>query len=202
MYASLTVRLRVTDSGQDINKSALDLAQLTSNIMSLPYNPEAWISRARLLNVLGYPELATGDAYKARMLVDAGSASKIGKIRTHVRLVVGMKLLLAPSTSQVENLSYQECADIGTRVDSIFRSMALEAWTVLIEGLKAANAYVDQITVCKNATKLFAKHAIELMRDTESAQQRVDYKTEVAASLADQVDISEAPSQACHTDCC
>jgi len=202
MYAALTTLSRSSNSGQDVNKSALDLAQLTSNIMSLPYDPENWISRARLLLVLGYPELATGDAYKARMLVDAGSASKIGKLRTHVRLLVAMKLLLATSTSQFENLSYQECADIGTRVDSIFRSMARDACTVLIEGLKAANAYVDQIIVCKNATKLFAKHATELMCNTADAQQRVDYKTEVAASLPDQVDPREIPSQVHYTDCC
>jgi len=202
MYVPLAVLSRVADRIQDINKSALDLAQLTSNIMSLPYDPENWISRARLLNVLGYPELATGDTYKARMLLDAGSASKIGKLRTHVRLVVGMKLLLAPSTSQFDNSSDQECADIGTRVDSIFRSMARDAWTVLIESLKAANAYVDQITVCKNATKLFAKHATQLMRNTADAQQRVDYKTEVAASLPDQVDTSETQSQVYYTDCC
>jgi len=106
-----------------------------------------------------------------------------------------MKLLLAPSTGQFDNSSDQECADIGTRVDGIVRSMAQDAWTVLIESLKAANAYVDQITVCSNAIKLFAKHATELIRNTANAQQRVDYKTEVAASLPDQIDMSKTPSQ-------
>jgi len=65
---------------QAVSTGALDLARLTSNIMLLPYDPENWILRARLLNVLGYPELAVGDAYKARMLVDAGSATKLSKL--------------------------------------------------------------------------------------------------------------------------
>jgi hypothetical protein len=155
--------------------------------MLLPYDPENWILRARLLNVLGYPELATGDAYKARMLVNAGLASKVTRLRTHVRLVIGMKLLLASSSSEEgipNNLAH---TDIGTRVEGALHSMAVDAWTVLIEGLKAANAYVDQMTVCKGATKLFGKHATEVMRDLSHAQQRVDYKTEVAASLPDLV---------------
>jgi len=191
----------MTDNEQDVSRGALDLARLTSNIMLLPYDPENWILRARLLNILGYPELATGDAYKARMLVDAGSATKLGRLRTHVRLVIGMKLFLATSTGNEHVAVDLAMADIGARVAGTLHSMALAAWTVLIEGLKAANAYVDQITVCKNATKLFGKLATELMWNTSDAQQRVDFKTDVAASLPNPVGTCTTSSQVHRTDC-
>ena len=84
-------------------------------------------------------------------------------------------------------LASQGLADISTRVDNTLHNMALDACTVLIDGLKGANAYVDQIAVCKDATKLFGKRATELMRNTLDAQQRVDYKTEVAVALPDLV---------------
>jgi len=157
--------------------------------MLLPYDPENWILRARLLNILGYPELATGDAYKARMLADAGSAAKLGKRRTHVRLAVGTQLFMATSTSREDIAIDLAMANIGARVDVALHNISLDAWTVLIEGLRAANAYADQITVCKNATELFGKLAKELMWNTSDAQQRVDFKADIAASLPHSVAI-------------
>ena len=47
------------------------IIESTKRWSELCYDPTQWMSRANQLGLLGYPELATGDAYKARLLVQA-----------------------------------------------------------------------------------------------------------------------------------
>lgn len=50
------------------------LRQQTGSIKLSPYDPGTWLQRARTLVELRYPELAMGDAYKAKLLCDAHNA--------------------------------------------------------------------------------------------------------------------------------
>ena len=49
-----------------------ELIKHTKTIFKSPYEPRIWLHRARTLQRLGFPELAVGDAYKARLLIEAG----------------------------------------------------------------------------------------------------------------------------------
>ena len=63
----------VYDTGA-LNTLFCTLRQQTSSIKLSPYDPETWLQRAETLVELRYPELAMGDAYKARLLCDAHKA--------------------------------------------------------------------------------------------------------------------------------
>lgn len=54
-----------------ITKAIHVVNRRTSNIAQQPYHPAHWLVRARALWILGYPELAVGDAYRACMLCNA-----------------------------------------------------------------------------------------------------------------------------------
>jgi len=54
-----------------VNKIPVDhsiLQQQTLALLRGPYNPTRWVSRAQTLSLLGFPELAVGDAYKSARL--------------------------------------------------------------------------------------------------------------------------------------
>jgi hypothetical protein len=50
-----------------------EIRALTRDIADLPYHPYYWRERGLKLLRLGYPELALGDIYKARLLLEAGT---------------------------------------------------------------------------------------------------------------------------------
>lgn len=47
-----------------------DLVAKTKDVLEAPYNADNWLTRALVLEGLGYPELAVGDACKVQMLCD------------------------------------------------------------------------------------------------------------------------------------
>jgi hypothetical protein len=52
------------------------LTKQTRKIQAYPYDPEGWLKRAQILEGLGFPELAVGDAHKAQMLCDEVQSSE------------------------------------------------------------------------------------------------------------------------------
>lgn len=73
-----------------------EFSKLTKDIADLPYNPELWLHRGQCLHLLGYPELALGDVFKARLLVEAalGNTSILATTTTgnNVLLTLGMRI--------------------------------------------------------------------------------------------------------------
>ena len=66
-----TLPSRAGDRGMSVKElKALStrLAEQTKTILRHPYDPENWLERSMTLRELQYRELATGDAYKARLL--------------------------------------------------------------------------------------------------------------------------------------
>jgi len=57
-----------TPSPEQITIQVQQLAAQTRAIRGQPYNPARWLDRAEVLDELGYPELAVGDACKAERL--------------------------------------------------------------------------------------------------------------------------------------
>lgn len=63
----------------NFNETVAPIIESTKSWSSVCYDPAVWISRAINLAQLGYPELAAGDAYKARLLARAKLDSLRGK---------------------------------------------------------------------------------------------------------------------------
>src|SRR5271168_1160814 len=59
---------RLTDI-QEIRSFRKHLQSLTQRLHGSPYDPSVWIRRSDVLLSMGYPELATSDAYKALILI-------------------------------------------------------------------------------------------------------------------------------------
>jgi hypothetical protein len=59
---------RLTDI-QEIRSFRKHLQNLTQRLHGSPYDPSVWVRRSDVLLSMGYPELATSDAYKALMLI-------------------------------------------------------------------------------------------------------------------------------------
>ncbi|KAF2489826.1 hypothetical protein BU16DRAFT_586014 [Lophium mytilinum] len=78
-----------TLSVEEYRLQAASVRELTNSIIELPYHPSSWIRRAEAHTVLVYPELAIGDAYKARLLVEAAlsNTTELGEMAV---LVYGM----------------------------------------------------------------------------------------------------------------
>lgn len=156
------------------------LALATTRVMTLSYDPEAWLDRAAVLYALGYPELCIGDAYKARMLVDAAQASSGSPLQNEIRFIVGLRVFLATSSKEQKMLTHALSTALESQLKCELHRLNRKAWFLLITGLGAANAFVDQLALCKRATKLFGGCASKEMTESEGAQGRVDRKTEIA----------------------
>ena len=70
---ALYQQTRPADPGEEdltprLPSLAHDLAEATKALIRRPYDPTGWFARAKLLDELRFPELATGDAYKASLL--------------------------------------------------------------------------------------------------------------------------------------
>lgn len=52
---------------------------LANKLKEQPYNPETWLARSWMLKLLGFPELALGDAHKARLLFERADQASLGR---------------------------------------------------------------------------------------------------------------------------
>src|SRR3954463_11350663 len=63
------MRMQRLTNIQEIRSFRKHLQSLTQRLHGSPYDPSVWIRRSGVLLSMGYPELATGDAYKALILI-------------------------------------------------------------------------------------------------------------------------------------
>ena len=68
------------------------MISFTQQLAALPYDPETWLNRGNCLRLLGYPELALGDVYKARLLVEAGIEETPSSLGEEVRKASASRL--------------------------------------------------------------------------------------------------------------
>jgi hypothetical protein len=134
-----------------------ELSSLTKEIADLPYDPESWLSRGRCLRILGYPELALGDVYKARLLVEAALENSTA-LGYNATLTFGMKIwylhMTDPAWEQWRStISTPEL--LRTRVTDVLRKLELQIWTELMESLITSNACKDYIQLSHEAVAKF-----------------------------------------------
>src|SRR5271154_4810532 len=63
------IRVERLTNVQEIRSFRKHLRSLTQRLHGSPYDPSVWVRRSDILLSMGYPELATSDAYKALMLI-------------------------------------------------------------------------------------------------------------------------------------
>ncbi|KAF8856088.1 hypothetical protein BDZ45DRAFT_654548 [Acephala macrosclerotiorum] len=144
---------RFTSESQEV----IDFTQL---LTTLPYDPETWLNRGNCLRLLGYPELALGDAYKARLLVEAGleeltTPTELGKEvrkacrkKTYEQHTTDPAWMKWASTVSTPELLTQRATDMLKRLE-------LQIWTELMEGLMAANCCGDYVRMSREAVDKF-----------------------------------------------
>lgn len=149
--------------GVEIN----ELSRLTKEIADLPYDPEPWLHRGQCLRLLGYPELALGDVYKARLLTEAALANTRALSTTttgdNALLTFGMKIWWLHTTDPAwekwkSMITTPEL--LRSRVTDILNKLELQVWTELMEGLIALNACHDYVQLSREAVAKFPSDEI------------------------------------------
>lgn len=149
-------------SSQRLDLEINELSKLTKEIADLPYDPELWLYRGRSLRLLGYPELALGDVYKARLLVEAALENSTA-LGDKAILTFGMKIWYLHMTDSAwgqwkSAISTAEL--LKTRVMDVLKKFELQIWTELMEGLIASNACKDYIQLSQEAVAKFPSDEI------------------------------------------
>jgi len=136
--------------------------RFTELLASLPYDPETWLNRGNCLRLLGYPELALGDIYKARLLVEAGLLDSPSVLANEVRKAFRKKTYELHTTDP----TWLKWADavatpelLAQRVKEMLKRLELQIWTELMEGLMAANCCGDYRRMSREALEKFPDDA-------------------------------------------
>jgi hypothetical protein len=121
----------------------------TQSILALPYEPGHWLLRADSLLTLGYPELAVGDAYKARLLTQAGLAEDESDLGEQVLLSHGMGYWYRDP----DILKQRANGNFRANVVSSLRRLENNAWALFVRGLMHTGAVADIISFRKIITE-------------------------------------------------
>lgn len=140
------------------------MIRFTQQLAALPYDPETWLNRGNCLRLLGFPELALGDVYKARLLVEAGLLPNTSPsvLRQDVRKAFRLKTYTLHTTDPAwmrwaDAVSTPELLEL--KVDEMLKRVELQIWTELMEGLMAANCCADYVRMSREAAKKFPNDA-------------------------------------------
>lgn len=134
----------------------------TQLLATVPYDPEIWLNRGNCLRLLGYPELALGDVYKARLLVEAGLLKTPSELGDEVRKTFRKKTYVLHTTDPTwmkwaHTVSTPEL--LVQKVEEMLKRLELQIWTELMEGLMAANCCGDYVRMSREAVKKFPDDA-------------------------------------------
>ncbi len=143
---------------QQFASESSEVIYFTQLLATLPYDPETWLNRGNCLRLLGYPELALGDVYKARLLVEAGLLETPSILGDEVRKAYRLKIYELFTT----NPAWMKWADsvstpqlLVVKVTEMLRILELQIWTELMEGLMAANCCGDYVRISREAVEKF-----------------------------------------------
>ncbi len=121
-----------------------------------------WLNRGNCLRLLGFPELALGDVYKARLLVEAGLLETPSILGDEVRQTYREKTYKLHTTDPAwmkwaDSVSTPEL--LAQTVKRLLMRLELQIWTELMEGLMATNCCGDYVRMSREAQKKFPDDA-------------------------------------------
>ncbi|TVY81322.1 SET and MYND domain-containing protein [Lachnellula suecica] len=135
-----------------------EVIRFTQLLATFPYDPETWLNRGNCLRLLGYPELALGDVYKARLLVEAGLEDTPSILGNDVRKAFRKKTY----DMHTKDPAWMKWADavstpelLAQRVEEMLKRLELQIWTETMEGLMAANCCGDYVRMSREAMDKF-----------------------------------------------
>lgn len=168
-----------TKKEQHLEAETEDLIQFTKDIALQPYDPELWLNRAHCLRLLGFPELGLGDAYKARLLVEAAlentTALGTDALRTFSKKVYNLHM---SDPAWIRWRLYVSTPELlQSRVTDMLKRIEIQCWTELMEGLMASNCCNDYLEMSKAAIAKFPLDEVfpsELNNANSWYQQRVN----------------------------
>lgn len=131
-----------------------DLSQFTKDIAAQPYDPESWLNRGHCLRTLGFPELALGDAYKARLLVEA-ALEDTSILGSEANKLFAEKVLTIHLTHPAWKAQVATPELLRIRVKAMLERIELQVWTELMEGLMASNCCSEYLKLSKEAVAKF-----------------------------------------------
>ena len=148
-----------TASTKPIEINAQRLQRNTRALAQIPYEPGLWLLRAQLLLAHGYPELAAGDAYKARLLVEATRRTD-SELGVKVRMQYGMCLWLGwhqrfdPALGGLDP-QFINASNIACEVAEGLDGYEQQAWSVLIIALQHTDCIEENQALAKEAATKF-----------------------------------------------
>lgn len=146
--------------GYEVTASSTQL--LTETIAQLPYDPTLWLLRAQLLLSLGYPELAAGDAYKARLLIQAAIQESKSPLGSAVRLQLGYALYfryyirtlpqLLKSNGEVRVPNDTTSVPIDETLATTLQNHKHASYTILLISLQHANDFHSALSLALDSS--------------------------------------------------
>lgn len=146
-------------SDKPVSFNTARLQKNTRALKDIPYEPGLWLLRAQLLLALGYPELAAGDAYKARLLVEA-SRDQSSHLGAQVRLQYGMCIWLGwhhrwdPALGGLD-AQFVNVTNVAEELASGLEGYEQQAWSMLIIALQHADCLVENQKLAQEAAQKF-----------------------------------------------
>lgn len=129
----------------------------------MPYDPETWLNRAHCLRLLGYPELGLGDAYKARLLVEAALENRSSPLGTTTFQAFAGKIynqhMNDPAWAQWRS-RVATSALLQARTTDMLKRIEAHIWTELMEGLIACNCCSDYLRMSIAAAEKFPRDEV------------------------------------------
>lgn len=158
-------------TAQSIPGLCQQVQRLTEGIIKYPYSFPHWFARSTLLLELGYPELAVGDSYKARLLIDAmQNESELGE-----KVIAGYQAFLRTESTATDDVISSQELDLVTLRSSLLEDYNLKCWVVLVQSLLFARAAADSLDICREALNSYPEDP-ELLSWLEMLEEHVELR--------------------------
>ncbi|KAG0652468.1 Trithorax-related 4 [Hyphodiscus hymeniophilus] len=182
---------------EQLESEIKDLAHFTKSISLTPYDPELWLNRAHCLRLLGYPELGLGDAYKARLLVEAtletpGSTLGTNALQTFAKKIY-IQHMTDPAWSQWKS-RVSTSALLKARSLDMLKRLEAHIWTELMEGLIASNCCGDYLKLSKEAVLKFPDDEV-FPSDVANAESWYQQRVDILQAQVDEGDMTVVQMQ-------
>lgn len=124
-----------------------------------------------MLLQLGYPELAVGDSYKARLLIDAvQNESELGQ-----KAIVAYRIFLRTESTTTDDIACSQELDFITLRFSLIEQYDLKCWVALVQSLLFARAAADSLDICRQALNTYPEDT-ELLSWLEMLEEHVELR--------------------------
>lgn len=128
----------------------------TNEIIKSPHDFAAWLQRGKTLFVLSYPELAFGDAFKTRLLIDEASTRETEAGRAAYAAGVA-KVFTSKNLATLETAT-KGPSELDRLVEKVLKTADEDALRLMITGLSSIGAIEDPTKLCEEGKRKYPKN--------------------------------------------